>query len=57
MLLAIIQENPKLADAHMELGALYRRLGLKARAAAQFRMVLKLRPADASAAAELAALA
>ena len=57
MLLAVIQENPKLADAHMELGALYRRLGLKARAAAQFRMVLKLRPADASAAAELAALA
>jgi hypothetical protein len=57
MLLAVIQENPKLADAHLELGSLYKRAGLKARAAAQFRQVLKLRPADAHAAAELAALA
>lgn len=57
MLLAVIQENPKLPDAHMELGTLYKRAGLKARAAAQFRQVLRLRPADANAAAELAALA
>jgi tetratricopeptide (TPR) repeat protein len=57
MLLAVIQENPKLVDAYMELGTLYKRLGLKARAAAQFRQVLQLRPLDAQATAELAALA
>jgi serine/threonine protein kinase len=57
MLLSVIQENPKLADAHLELGTLYKRAGLKARAAAQFRQVLRLRPADAQAAAELKALA
>lgn len=57
MLLGVIQENPRLADAHLELGTLYKRAGLKARAAAQFRLVLELRPADAQAAAELAALA
>jgi hypothetical protein len=57
MLLGVIQENPRLADAHLELGTLYKRAGLKSRAAAQFRLVLQLRPADAQAAAELAALA
>jgi hypothetical protein len=57
ILLALVQENPRLADAHLELGNLYKRAGLKARAAAQFRAVLQLRPADAQAAAELRALA
>jgi Flp pilus assembly protein TadD len=53
----VVQENPKLPDAHLALGNLYKRAGLKARAATQFRLVLQLRPADAQAAAELEALA
>jgi Flp pilus assembly protein TadD len=57
ILLSVINENAKLPDAHFELGTLYKRAGLKARAAAQFRLVLQLRPADGQAAAELAALA
>ncbi len=57
ILLAVVQENPKLPDAHLALGNLYKRAGLKARAATQFRLVLQLRPADAQAAAELEALA
>jgi hypothetical protein len=56
MLLSVIQENPNAPDAHLELGALYKRAGLKARAAAQFRTVLQLRPADPLAEAELAGL-
>ncbi len=57
ILLVLVQENPRLPEAHLELGTLYKRAGLKARAAAQFRMVLQLRPADEQATAELRALA
>ncbi len=57
ILLVLVQENPRLPEAHLELGSLYKRAGLKTRAAAQFRMVLQLRPADEQAAAELRALA
>ena len=46
ILLSLIQENPKLPDAHLELGVLYKRAGLGARATAQFRKVLRLRPDD-----------
>jgi Protein kinase domain/DnaJ domain len=56
ILLSVIQENANTPDAHLELGALYKRAGLKARAAAQFRTVLQLRPADPLAEAELAGL-
>ena len=56
ILLSVIQENAYTPDAHLELGALYKRAGLKARAAAQFRTVLQLRPADPLAEAELAEL-
>jgi serine/threonine protein kinase len=56
ILLSVIQENPNAPDAHLELGALYKRAGLKVRAAAQFRAVLQLRPADPLAEAELAGL-
>jgi serine/threonine-protein kinase len=56
MLLSVIQENANTPDAYLELGALYKRAGLKARAAAQFRTVLQLRPADPLAEAELAGL-
>jgi serine/threonine protein kinase len=56
ILLSVIQENPNTPDAHLELGALYKRAGLRARAAAQFRTVLQLRPADPLAEAELAGL-
>jgi hypothetical protein len=57
MLLALTQENAKLPDVHLELGMLYKRAGLRARASAQFRQVLALRPDDPQAAAELKALA
>ena len=56
ILLSVIQENANTPDAHLELGALYKRAGLKARAAAQFRTVLQLRPSDPLAEAELAGL-
>jgi tetratricopeptide (TPR) repeat protein len=56
ILLSVIQENANTPDAHLELGVLYKRAGLKARAAAQFRTVLQLRPADPLAEAELAGL-
>ena len=56
ILLAVIQENSNTPDAYLELGVLYKRAGLKARAAAQFRTVLQLRPADPLAEAELAGL-
>jgi tetratricopeptide (TPR) repeat protein len=56
ILLSVIQENANTPDAHLELGVLYKRAGLKARAAAQFRTVLQLRPSDPLAEAELAGL-
>ncbi|MET0554123.1 MAG: protein kinase [Vicinamibacteria bacterium] len=56
ILLSVIQENANTPDAHLQLGVLYKRAGLKARAAAQFRTVLQLRPADPLAEAELAGL-
>jgi hypothetical protein len=56
ILLSVIQENANTPDAHLELGVLYKRAGLKARAAAQFRTVLQLRPLDPLAEAELAGL-
>ena len=57
ILLSLIQENPRMPDVHLELGMLYKRAGLRARAAAQFQRVLALRPDDPQAAAELKALA
>ena len=57
ILLSLIQENPKMPDVHLELGMLYKRAGLRARATAQFQKVLALRPDDPQAAAELKALA
>jgi hypothetical protein len=56
ILLSVIQENANTPDAYLELGALYKRAGLKTRAAAQFRAVLQLRPSDPLAEAELAGL-
>jgi curved DNA-binding protein CbpA len=50
---AVVSEDPANADAHYELGRLYKAGGLTARAHAMFRKVLKLRPGHKKAAAQL----
>jgi hypothetical protein len=49
----VVREDPMSADAHYELGLLYKAGGLTARAQAMFRRVLELRPEHREAAAEL----
>jgi tetratricopeptide (TPR) repeat protein len=49
----VVREDPLNADAHYELGLLYKAGGLAARAQAMFRRVLELRPEHREAAAEL----
>ena len=49
----VVGEDPDNAEAHFELGRLYKASGLTARARAAFRRVLELRPGNAKAAAEL----
>ena len=50
---SVVREDPANADAHYELGLLYKAGGLAARAQAMFRRVLELRPDHREAAAEL----
>jgi len=50
---AVVSEDPANADAHYELGRLYKAGGLTARAQAMFRKVLELRPGHKKAAAQL----
>ena len=52
-LLQVVREEPGNADAHYELGVLYRSGGMMARAQASFRRALELRPDHREAAAEL----
>ena len=49
----VVREDPGNADAHYELGLLYKAGGLAARAQAMFRRVIELRPDHREAAAEL----
>jgi hypothetical protein len=49
----VVREEPGNADAHYELGLLYKAGGMLARAHASFRRVLELRPDHREAAAEL----
>lgn len=49
----VVREDPTSADAHYELGLLYKASGMTARAQASFRRVLELRPEHREAAAEL----
>jgi hypothetical protein len=51
----VVREDPTSADAHYELGLLYKASGMIARAQASFRRVLELRPEHREAAAELGA--
>jgi tetratricopeptide (TPR) repeat protein len=51
---AVVAEDPRNADAHYELGRLYKVRGLAARSQAAFRKVLELRPDHKQAAAQLA---
>ena len=48
-----MSEDPKNAEAHYELGLLYKARGLTARAQSAFRKVLELRPGNAQATAQL----
>ncbi len=50
----VVREDPANADAHYELGLIYKAGGLPARAQAMFRRVVELRPDHREAAAELA---
>jgi curved DNA-binding protein CbpA len=50
---AVVAEDPQNADAHYELGRLYKEGGLTARSQAAFRKVLELRPGHKKAAAQL----
>ena len=52
-LLQVVREDPGNADAHYELGLLYKSGGMMARAHASFRRALELRPDHRDAAAEL----
>jgi hypothetical protein len=56
MLLAVVREDPACIDAYLELGMLYKELGLKARALSMFRKVSELKPGHALAAAEIRSL-
>ena len=49
----VVREDPANADAHYELGLIYKAGGLPARAQAMFRRVVELRPDHREAAAEL----
>jgi len=49
----VVREDPQNADAHYELGLLYKAGGMVARAHASFRRALELRPDHREAAAEL----
>jgi hypothetical protein len=51
----VVREDPANADAHYELGLIYKAGGLPARAQAMFRRVVELRPDHRDAAAELEA--
>ena len=51
----VVREDPANADAHYELGLIYKAGGLPARAQAMFRRVVELRPDHREAAAELEA--
>jgi tetratricopeptide (TPR) repeat protein len=50
----VVREDPNNIEAHYQLGLLYKDSGLAARAQAQFRRTLELRPDHREAAAELA---
>jgi tetratricopeptide (TPR) repeat protein len=50
----VVREDPNNADAHYELGMLYKASGLAARAHAMFRRAVELRPDHREAASELA---
>ena len=56
IVLALIHENPKLAEAYVTLGTIYRAAGLSSRAEAEFRRALELSPGHPQAAAELHSL-
>ncbi len=51
---AVVSEDPANADAHYQLGRLYKAGGLTTRAQAMFKKVLELRPGHKMAAAQLA---
>ncbi len=53
---AAVRENPKAAAAYSLLADLYRKQGLRTRAASTYRRVLELRPGDTDAAEALAEL-
>lgn len=53
MLHAVVRDDPTNADAHYELGLLYKAGGLAARAQGMFRRAVELRPEHREAAAEL----
>ena len=50
---SVVRDDPSNADAHYELGLLYKTGGLAARAQAMFRRAIELRPEHREAAAEL----
>jgi tetratricopeptide (TPR) repeat protein len=53
---AAVEENPNDVDAHYQLGLVFKRLGLKRRAAGHFRKAIEIRPRHREAQAELAGL-
>jgi tetratricopeptide (TPR) repeat protein len=50
---AIVREDPTNADAHYELGMVYKAFGFQARAHGMFKRAFELRPGHKEAAAEL----
>ncbi len=57
LLLRLVEEDPKCAEAHFVLGTIYKTGGLKSRAFHSFEKVLQLKPDHEEAAAEAAQLA
>ena len=49
----LVREDPTNADAHFELGLIYKGSGFQARAQAMFKRALELRPGHREASAEL----